>query len=191
VRLRGPAGHRYVWQGAAETAVLREFLADVDWGELDYLLVDVPPGTDKMGRFLDLVPEPHQVILVEIPSPAARGVVARSATFLAEAGLAGSGRGAVGRVCNMDGYAPDEGGPVLPLFGGGAAEPAGSPPPEATDPPERDLPLWSRIPFAPALGARTDRGEPPGATLDGPAGRAFATLADRVEEGPGGRGRRG
>ncbi|MDT8341183.1 MAG: P-loop NTPase, partial [Longimicrobiales bacterium] len=175
VRWKGPASDRFIWQGAAEAGVLREFLADVVWGELDYLLVDVPPGTDKIGRFLDLVPRPDQVLLVTIPSPAAEAVVARSATFLVETGVE-----SVGVVRNMSGYAPPDGGVTLPLFSGDEGDaPVAGP----------EMEVWARIPFAPRLGQLTDRGRAPGAGLEGPVGRAFGALAERVERGPGGRRR--
>jgi ATP-binding protein involved in chromosome partitioning len=172
LRWKGPTSDSYVWQGVTEAGTLREFLSDVIWGDLDYLLVDVPPGTDKIGRFLDLVPHPDQVILVSIPSEVARSVVARSASLLRHAGVA-----CAGLVGNMAGYLPAGGGPALPLFGGddvrGLATSAG-------------LEVWAEIPFDPELGARTDRGTPP-ATSSATAGAAFEALADRVERGPKGR----
>jgi ATP-binding protein involved in chromosome partitioning len=173
LRWKGPGSDRFVWQGATEAAVLREFLSDVVWGSLDYLLVDVPPGTDKIGRFLDLIPRPDQVLLVTIPSAAATSVVARSATFLAEAGVA-----PVGLVRNMVGYAPASGGAPLPLFSGpdmnGVSEPL-------------DMEVWADIPFDPRLSQLTDAGRPPGAGCEGGVGRAMAALVARVESARGGR----
>ena len=49
------------------------------------------------------------------------------------------------------------------------------------------LELWAEIPFDPGMGSRTDRGDPPGASDDSVFGRAFQALADRVEQGGGGR----
>ncbi len=173
LRWRGPDTDRFVWQGLTETAALREFLSDVAWGELDYLLVDVPPGTDKIGRFLDLVPQPDQLLLVTIPSKVAGAVVARSAAQIRDAGVA-----CVGLVGNMSGYAGPGVGVSLPLFSGpGVAEFARS----------IGLDLWAEIPFDPAFGAATDQGEPPGAEGDSGPARAFAELAERVERAPGGR----
>src|SRR5688572_5933645 len=63
LRWRASAGHGFVWQSAAETGALREFLSDVIWGELDFLLVDVPPGVDKVSRLLELV-KPQRTLLV-------------------------------------------------------------------------------------------------------------------------------
>lgn len=173
LRWKGPGSDAFVWQGVTETGALREFLSDVVWGELDYLLVDVPPGTDKIARLLDLVPEPHQVLLVTIPSEVAHAVVARSATLVREAGV-----GSVGLVGNMSGYAAPGSDEVLPLFSAAGVHALA----EATG-----LEVWAEIPFDPELGARTDAGEPPGAEHAGRAGRAFAELAGRLERGPGGR----
>jgi ATP-binding protein involved in chromosome partitioning len=145
----------------------------VVWGELDYLLIDIPPGTDKIGRFLDLVPEPEQVLLVTIPTEVASSVVSRSATQLKEAGIA-----CMGVVGNMSGYAQPGGGDLLPLFTG----------PDVSDvAAAAGLELWAEIPFDPAFGTNTDRGAPPGSDGDSVAARAFAALAERVEQGPGGR----
>lgn len=176
LRLRGPASDRFVWQGVGEAGVLREFLADVVWGELDYLLVDIPPGTDKIARFLDLVPQPAQVLLVTIPSRVAVSVVARSASLLRDAGVP-----SVGLVGNMCAYSPREGEDPVPLFSAEGVEELA----ETTG-----LELWAEIPFDPELGRRTDGGDPPGAREGTGAGRALGELAERVERGPLGRGAR-
>jgi len=173
LRWRGPDADRFVWQGLTETAVLREFLSDVVWGELDYLLVDIPPGTDKIGRFLDLVPQPDQLLLVTIPSRVASAVVARSAAQIRDAGVA-----CAGLVGNMSGYAGPGVAASLPLFSG---------PRDAELARSIGLDLWAEIPFDPAFGAATDRGEPPGADGDSGAARALAELTERVERAPGGR----
>ena len=55
LRWKGEAGHASLRQSAAETSALREFLSDVARGELDFLLVDLPPGVDKSARLLELV----------------------------------------------------------------------------------------------------------------------------------------
>jgi ATP-binding protein involved in chromosome partitioning len=174
LRWKGPGSDRFVWQGVTEASVLREFIADVVWGELDYLLVDIPPGTDKIGRFLDLVPQPSQVILVTIPSRVSLSVVARSASLLAEAGVR-----SVGLVGNMSGYTPPGSASTVPLFAGeGVGQLADS----------TGLELWAEIPFDPEMGARTDAGEPSGSDGATAAAQAIERLAERVERGPGGRG---
>jgi ATP-binding protein involved in chromosome partitioning len=78
LRWREPSMGGFIWQSTLETGVLREFLGDVEWGELDVLLVDVPPGTDKISRLLELVPSLHQMLLVttDPTAPASRALFA-------------------------------------------------------------------------------------------------------------------
>ena len=173
LRWKGPDSDRFIWQGVTEAAMLREFLSDVVWGELDYLLIDIPPGTDKIGRFLDLVPNPAGVLVVTIPSEVALSVVSRSVAALREAGVE-----SMGVVGNMSGYASIGSDQPLPLFSGDGIRRLT----KATG-----LELWAEIPFDPGMGGRTDGGEPPGASDDSQFGRAFQALADRVERGLGGR----
>ena len=173
LRWKGPDSDRFIWQGVTEAAMLREFLSDVVWGELDYLLVDIPPGTDKIERFLDLVPTPAGVLVVTIPSEVALSVVSRSVTSLREAGVE-----SIGIVGNMSGYTSPDAEQPLPLFSGDGIR-------RLTE--STGLELWAEIPFDPGMGSRTDRGDPAGASDDSVFGRAFQALADRVEQAVGGR----
>ena len=75
---RSSAGDPSVWRGLLEVGALREFLSDVVWGELDLLLVDLPPGTDGVTDLYDLVPSLAGIIAVTIPSEEARRSVSRS-----------------------------------------------------------------------------------------------------------------
>lgn len=165
VRWREPAMGGFVWQSTLEAGALREFLADVAWGALDYLLVDLPPGTDKIQRLLGLIPRPAALLLVTTPSLAARGVVARSVTFARESEVA-----TIALVSNFEGYAcPSCGDVSRPLPGAGGRELAR----------DSGLELWAEVPFDPGLSASTDAGAPGGAA--GPAAHAFAALARRLE----------
>jgi len=158
LRWRGPAHDGFVWQGLAETGTLREFFSDIVWGDLDVLLVDVPPGTDRIARLLDLV-RPHVALLVTTPAEIARFVVAKSARLLREAGI-----DAIGIVANMTG-------PLEPGAADGARALAD----------ETGIAIWADIPFDARLAVCTDRGEPCVLGLpDAPASRAFSALAERL-----------
>lgn len=146
VRWREPAEAAFVWQSTLETGALREFIADTAWGELDYLLIDLPPGTDRIARLLALVPDPAVLLLVTTPSAAASGVVARSVTHAREAGLSD-----VALVSNMDGHVCLKCGTTTPLFG----EHAGA---ALAD--RMGVPLWAAVPFDPGVGVDTDHGRP-------------------------------
>ncbi|HUP19336.1 MAG TPA: P-loop NTPase [Gemmatimonadota bacterium] len=164
VRWRGETADR----GVLERSALRELLADTAWGELDALLVDLPPGTDRIERALELVPEPSVVLVVTTPSVAAGGVVARSLRALATAGAP------VGLVANMSHFACPSCGEVEPLWSGDAVEDLAR---------RTGTAVWAGIPFEPALAAETDAGRPPGGSSAGPpspAGRAIDALAERV-----------
>ena len=160
---------RFIWQSTLETGVLREFLGDVEWGELDILLVDVPPGTDKIARLLELVPDLDQMLLVTTPSETSRFVVSKSVRMAREAAV-----GTVALVSNMAGHTCPECGHVSDLFAGDGAKRLEE---------ESGVPLWAEIPFDPRLGAATDSGTPLVITdPDADSSRAILTLADRVEE---------
>jgi ATP-binding protein involved in chromosome partitioning len=124
----------HTWRGTMEANALREFLADTDWGTLDLLLVDLPPGTDRLLTIGSLVPVLTGTVVVTIPSDVSQLVVRRSLTVAAQ------GRAPVlGLVENMAG-----------LFSG---------PDAAALAKEAGTPFLGRIPFDAALAAAADRGE--------------------------------
>src|SRR6058998_2461809 len=75
---RGPEAESFVWRGTLEAAALREFLADVAWGRLDLLLVDLPPGMQRFAELAELLPEPPPVVAVTIPPPESEEAVRRA-----------------------------------------------------------------------------------------------------------------
>ena len=145
LRFRGPASDGWVWRNVVETGTLRELISDVVWGELDVLLVDVAPGTDRIGRLLDLVPDPAALILVTTPSGMARRVVARSVRLVREARVR-----KVGLVENMTSWECPDCGARTDLY-----EPAG---PDLTGP--DGIEKWGAVPFDPRLARSTDEGAP-------------------------------
>ncbi len=167
LRWREPDGHGYLWQSSIETGTMREFLADVAWGRLDVLLLDLPPGTDKLVRLFQLVPEIGTMLLVTTPSEMSRRIVARAARLTREQGIP-----RVALVANMTEHVCTHCGHADPLFpGDGVARLA-----ETTG-----LEVWANIPFDPGLGDASDRGTPiPRTGVDSPAARAFRALAARL-----------
>ncbi len=138
MRWRSEGEEAFVWRGTLEAGALREFLADVAWGELDVLLVDLPPGTDRLSDLRALVPNLDGVVAVTIPTDESRRSVARAIRSAQAADVR-----VLGIVENMSGYACADCTSVGPLFPGEAGTALAH---------EFGLPLLARLPFVPAVG---------------------------------------
>lgn len=114
---REPGSERFVWRGALESGALREFLGDVVWGELDVLLIDLPPGTDRLDDLVELVPDLAGAIVVTIPTEESRRSVERAMRRAAQAEVR-----LLGIVENMSGYACGACGSTAPLYDGDAGD---------------------------------------------------------------------
>ncbi len=163
----GLAADTFVWRGTLEANVLREFLADTDWGELDFLLIDMPPGADRFETLMRLAPNLSGALVVTIPSQVSHLVVRRAIAAARKAGAR-----LLGLVENMAGL--DEGEVERELFPDGRGE---------TFAGEVGVPYLARVPFDSRLARSTDAGRPfvleHGNT---PAGQAILALAARLEE---------
>jgi ATP-binding protein involved in chromosome partitioning len=128
-------GEEHTWRGAAETGALREFLADVAWGKLAALLVDMPPDTGRLADLAMLVPDLTGAIAVTIPSDESMRSVARAMHAATDARVP-----LLGVVENMSGYACEGCDVIRPLFRGDAGETLA-----------RDfaVPLLAKLPFDP------------------------------------------
>ena len=146
-----------MWRGPMLHRALEQFLSDVHWGELDTLVVDMPPGTGDMAISLGQLLPRAEVLVVTTPQPLAQEVAVRAAQMARRTGTR-----VIGVVENMSGE----------VFGsgGGAALAA-----------EIDAPLLGRVPLDPALRACGDVGEPAVlAAPEAPAARAIVELAEAV-----------
>jgi len=130
-----PGGDQFVWRGILEAGALREFLADVVWGALDILLIDLPPGADGVTDLFDLVPGLTGILAVTIPSDESRRSVARSLRAAQEAGIP-----ILGIVENMSGTRCRGCGREEQLFEGDAGTALAD---------EFAVPLVAQVPFAP------------------------------------------
>ena len=146
----------HTWRGTMEANALREFLADTSWGELDLLLLDLPPGTDRLVTIASLVPRLAGSVVVTIPSDVSHLVVRKSITVAAQTRAP-----VLGLVENMAGLFPGPDAAAL-------ARDAG-------------IPLLGRVPFDPALAAACDRGTPFVALApESPAARALTAIAAEI-----------
>jgi ATP-binding protein involved in chromosome partitioning len=148
----------HTWRGTMEANALREFLADTAWGVLDLLILDLPPGADRLATVVSLVPGLAGTILVTLPSDVSQLIVRKSITVARE-----TGSPVLGLVENMAG-----------LFPGPGAEPLAR---------EGGIPFLGRVPFDEQLALAADRGEPYVQTQgDRDAARALRAIASRVRD---------
>lgn len=162
----GTESESFVWRGARERGALREFLSDVAWGRRDLLLVDLPPGSDRMLDLAELVPSMAGVVTVTIPSAASRASVERSMARCVRRGIP-----LLGVVENMAGYACPQCGTLGPLFEGDAGDRLA----EAFD-----VPLLGRVPLDPTAGARAEHGRLDAVLEDTRAGHALLEVTDAL-----------
>lgn len=144
--LEGLAEDSFVWRGVMETTTLREFLADTIWGELDFLLVDLPPDTQHFSTITRWIPTATG-LTVTIPSAVSHLVVKKSINAVKAAG----GR-LIGLIENMSGYVCPECSTLSPLFD---ADPRSEHEAESLG-----LPFLGSIPFDPRMTHGCDEGLP-------------------------------
>lgn len=158
-----------LWRGPKKSAAIRQFMADVDWGSLDFLLIDSPPGTgDEHMTVIRSIPDAQSVV-VTTPQEISLADVRKAINFLRHADAA-----ILGIVENMSGLICPECGTEINIFKkGGGAELART----------CNVPFLGAIPLDPAAVVAADRGVP--VVLlekNGPAEQAFLALAGRIAE---------
>lgn len=139
LRWKEPAAERFVWRGTLEAGALREFLADIAWGSLDLLLIDLAPGADRLSDLAEIAPAIAGAVAVTLPSEESRRSVERSMRAALDANVR-----LLGVIENMSGYRCPGCGETHPLFSGNAGAELAA---------EFGIPLVSRIPFSPAPSA--------------------------------------
>jgi ATP-binding protein involved in chromosome partitioning len=162
----------YTWRGTMEANALREFLADTDWGALDLLLLDLPPGADRLPTVAGLVPDFTGAVVVTIPSEVSHLVVKKSITLARDTGAR-----VLGLVENMAGYVCVQCGSLGTLFEGPGGERTAT---------QCGIPFLGRVPFDPRLATTADRGR--AFVLEHAeslAGRALRGIAARLTDGLG------
>jgi len=134
-----------VWRGPMLHKALTQFLEDVDWGALDFLLIDLPPGTGDVSMTLAQLLPQAKFLIVTTPQPTAQKVARRSAEMAHKVSLE-----IAGVVENMSGFTTPDG-ERYPIFGEGGGQ-------ELSD--ELDVPLLARVPLTMALREQADAGTP-------------------------------
>ena len=146
-------GESHTWRATREFALLGEILGSVDWGTLDLLMFDLPPGAERTVQYADYLGPRTSFVLVTIPSEVSRGVVARSVAALSK----GPNR-VLGYVENMSGYYCRDCNGIKPLF-------------ESSEDSPLEIPCLGSVPFDPELARQCDRGIPLAELPESPVGR--------------------
>jgi len=134
-----------VWRGPMLHKAIQQFLEDVDWGELDYLLIDLPPGTGDVSMTLAQLLPQAKFVIVTTPQPAAQKVAARAAETAKRFDLE-----IAGVIENMSGFTTP-GGERFTIFGEGGGQ-------QLAD--DLDVPLLGKIPIQEDLRVGADEGRP-------------------------------
>jgi ATP-binding protein involved in chromosome partitioning len=136
-----------IWRAPIKHNLIRQFLTDVRWGELDYLIIDCPPGTgDELISIAQLLEDADGVIIVTTPQDVALNDVRKSITFCRHVNLP-----IIGVIENLSGFVCPDCGTVVDIFKTGGGEKMAS---------EMEVPFLGRIPIDPKIVEHSDNGKP-------------------------------
>jgi ATP-binding protein involved in chromosome partitioning len=173
-------GESHTWRATKEFALLGEILGAFEWGALDLLMFDLPPGAERTVQYADFLGPfdsaqggPHvSFLLVTIPSEVARGVVARSVAALSKGpfdGAQGRPNRLLGYVENMSGYYCRDCNAIKPLF-------------VSSEIPRLGIPCLGTVPFDPELARHCDGGIPLAELGETPVRHALDHVAQQLLE---------
>lgn len=157
-----------IWRGPMLHKALEQFLVDAYWGDIDYLLIDMPPGTGDIAISMSQFLPRAQALVVTTPQPTAQRVAKRAALMADKVN-----QEILGVVENMSWFTGDDG-KKYQLFGEGGGRLLAD---------ELEVPLLGQVPLVPAMREGADAGVPVSlAAPDSEAAASFRSLAGRVEE---------
>jgi ATP-binding protein involved in chromosome partitioning len=158
-----------IWRGPMLHKAIEQFLGDVYWGDLDFLLCDLPPGTGDVSISLASFLPGASMLVVTTPQDAARKVAERAGKMAERTNLR-----AIGVVENMSHHVCPHCGEIEPLFGEGGGQLAAD---------TLGVPLMAQVPLVTALRRGGDEGKPIVVTdPDSPASQAFRQAAEAVKK---------
>jgi ATP-binding protein involved in chromosome partitioning len=153
-----------MWRGLMLNRAVQHFLEDVAWGDMDYLLIDMPPGTGDVQMGLARMLPRAEMVVVTTPARSAQKVATRAVSMARKSYLR-----VVGVIENMSAFTCEHGS-RYPLFGEGGGEELAA---------DAGVPLLGQVPIEPSVAAGGDAGAPV-ALGDGPAAEAFRAVVDRL-----------
>jgi ATP-binding protein involved in chromosome partitioning len=161
-----PGNQPVVWRGPMLHRALQQFLADVWWGDLDVLLLDLPPGTGDVAISVAQLIPGAEILVVTTPQPAAAEVAERAGTIALQ-----THQRIAGVIENMSAFACPHCGEPIELFGSGGGEAVAAALTRAVG---AEVPLLAQVPLDPRVREGGDTGRP--LVLDDPAAPAAAAL---------------
>ncbi len=136
-----------IWRGPMKMKVIKQLFEDVNWGDLDYMVIDCPPGTgDEPLSVVQLIPEPSGAVIVTTPQELSLSDVRRSIQFCSALNLP-----VLGVIENMSGFVCPHCGELTNLFGSGGGQEMAK---------EMGVPFLGRIPIEPDIVISGDSGKP-------------------------------
>jgi ATP-binding protein involved in chromosome partitioning len=159
-----------IWRGPLKMRAIRQFLADVDWGELDFLFIDLPPGTgDEPLSIAQLLPDIDGVVIVTMPSELSSSIVKKAITFAERLNMP-----IIGVVENMSGFICPHCGEKTEIFQSGGGKKMAQ---------EMNVAFLGSIPIDPNVGVDSDKGTPFVVShKDSAATKAFMEIVKNVDE---------
>ena len=157
-----------IWRGPLKMSAIRQLLSEVDWGDLDYLLIDLPPGTgDESLTVLQLLPGIDGVVIVTIPNEVSGQIVEKSITFARQMNAP-----VIGIVENMSCFVCPHCGEKTHLFGEGVGERVAS---------TMGVPFLGSLPLDPEAAKTSDSGRPFVAeNPESAAAKAFREIVKKI-----------
>ena len=158
-----------IWRGPLKMAAIRQFLTDIQWGSLEYLFIDLPPGTgDEPLSVIQLLPDLDGVIIVTIPSEVSQLVVKKAITFARHLNVP-----ILGVIENMSGFVCPKCGSKTDIFASGGVK-------EIAD--ELSVSILGEIPLDPRISKYSDLGLPFIVKSPNSAStEAFMSIVEKVE----------
>ncbi len=159
-----------IWRGPLKMRAIQQFLSDITWGELDYLFIDLPPGTgDEPLSVMQLIPEMDGVVIVTIPSEVSQTVVKKAVTFAQKLNIP-----IIGIIENMSGFVCPKCGEKIDIFKAGGGKKIAE---------DLSIPFLGRIPIDPEICEDSDKGMPFIVEhANSPATKAFMEIVKKIDE---------
>jgi ATP-binding protein involved in chromosome partitioning len=158
-----------IWRGPLKMKAISQFLSDIVWGELEFLFIDLPPGTgDEPLSIMQLIPEMDGVVIVTIPSEVSQIVVKKAVTFSRQLNIP-----VIGIIENMSGFVCPKCGAEIEIFKVGGGKKIAE---------DLKVPFLGKVPIDPQICEDSDRGTPfITEHMDSPATKAFMEIVKKIE----------